>query len=114
MPRPNKSIWRVNEITAAYALVYMGFLSLAAALFAPVAWSVRLLIWLMLATLLGIALAIVKVHAGTARYRCGRCGSELSISSVVDLLSPHLLDRKLLKCGTCGKRSWAREISGSA
>ena len=111
MRPPNKYIWRVNEITAAYALVYMGFLSLMAALFVPVSWPVRLLIWLMLVTMVGIALAIVKVHAGTAGYRCGHCGHDITISSVTDLLSPHLLDKKLLKCRKCGKMVWAREVT---
>jgi DNA-directed RNA polymerase subunit RPC12/RpoP len=85
-----------------------------AALFVPVSWPVRLVIWLMLVTMVGIALAIVKVHAGTAVYRCGRCGSDIRISSVTDLLSPHVLEKKLLKCRKCRKRVWAHEVTISA
>ena len=111
MRRTDNNIWRVNEITAAYALVYLGFLSLMAALFVPTSWPVRILIWLMLVTMVGIALAIVKVHADTALYRCPRCHDEVRILSVTDLLSPHILDKKLLKCKGCGRRVWAREVS---
>ena len=110
MRRTNKNIWRVNEITAAYALVYLGFLSLMAAIFVSTSWPVRILIWLMLVTMVGIALAIVKVHADTALYRCPDCDNEVRISSTTDLLSPHILDKKLLKCKRCGRRVWAREV----
>jgi fatty acid desaturase len=109
--RTNKNIWRVNEITAAYALIYLGFLSLMAALFVSTSWPVRLLIWLMLVTMVGIALTIVKLHADTALYHCPRCANRVKISSVTDLLSPHILDRKLLKCRNCGRRVWAYEVT---
>ena len=110
MRRADKNIWRVNEITAAYALIYLGFLSLMAALFVSTSWPVRLLIWLMLVTMVGIALTIVKLHADTALYRCPGCGNPVKITSVTDLLSPHILDRKLLKCSSCDRRVWAREV----
>ena len=111
MHRANRNIWRVSEITAAYALLYMGFLRIFAALFVSASWPVRLLIWLMLVTLMGIALTIVKLHADTALYHCPKCGDQLGVSSIADLLSPHIFDKKLLRCRRCGRCVWAREVS---
>jgi len=43
-------------------------------------------------------------------YQCANCGEEFSISPLTGVLAPHNMMRKLLKCPSCGKRTWARPV----
>lgn len=49
---------------------------------------------------------IVRWHAGVTAYRCTQCGHEFEITTMTNFLSPHLPERKYLKCPACGKRDW--------
>lgn len=43
-------------------------------------------------------------------YKCGNCGKEFSIPPVKGALAPHSMGRKLVKCPSCGKRTWATPV----
>jgi DNA-directed RNA polymerase subunit RPC12/RpoP len=76
----------------------------AAVLLSELGWP-GMVLWA--AVFLGSLLLLVKWHAANTVYRCQACGNVFSISMMTDAISPHLLDRKYLKCPECGKRSWA-------
>ncbi|ABN52920.1 MAG: hypothetical protein GX889_08270 [Clostridiales bacterium] len=58
--------------------------------------------------LIGLILLVV-MHSRRAVYTCIECKKEFKISPVIDLISPHNVDKKYLKCPYCGKRGWHRE-----
>lgn len=49
---------------------------------------------------------LVRWHARTTGYRCPDCGHQFGISAWADLLSPHMLTTKYVKCPECGRRGW--------
>lgn len=53
---------------------------------------------------------LVRWHAGVTAYRCAACGHEFTISTTTDLISPHMIDTKYLKCPACHRRSWAKVL----
>ncbi|MGG7178441.1 hypothetical protein ACQPU1_12640 [Clostridium paraputrificum] len=52
---------------------------------------------------------LVLMHSKRAIYTCKHCNKEFKISAVIDLISPHKLDKKYLKCPHCGKLDWHNE-----
>jgi len=57
-----------------------------------------------------LLLLLVYWHARDTAYRCPRCRNEFEISMLRDLVSPHMLTTKYLRCPGCGKRSWAKAL----
>lgn len=53
---------------------------------------------------------LVRWHAATTAYRCAACGHEFTISTTTDLISPHMVATKYLKCPECNRRSWAQVL----
>lgn len=53
---------------------------------------------------------LVRWHAATTAYRCATCGHEFTISTTTDLISPHMMETKYLKCPACSRRSWAKVL----
>ena len=53
---------------------------------------------------------LVRWHAGATAYRCASCGHEFTISTTTDLISPHMIDTKYLRCPACHRRSWAKVL----
>ena len=68
---------------------------------------VFLVLFAMAVGLIGLAIW----HARTTEYNCPNCGHQFDISWLIDLISPHVPDKKYLKCPSCHKRAWAKEIS---
>jgi DNA-directed RNA polymerase subunit RPC12/RpoP len=65
----------------------------------------------------GILILTIIVQAVVSKnfnYKCGNCGNEFSISPVTGVLTPHNMGRKLLKCPSCGKITWARRVRKNA
>ncbi len=62
-----------------------------------------------LVALVGLII-LVLMHAKRAVYTCINCNKEFKISPIIDLVSPHNMNTKYLKCPHCGKRSWHKEI----
>jgi DNA-directed RNA polymerase subunit RPC12/RpoP len=53
-----------------------------------------------------LLLLLVRWHAANFAYQCPACGNEFEISTLQDLISPHMLSTKYLRCPACGKRDW--------
>jgi len=58
-----------------------------------------------IAAAIGLAL-LIRWHARNTTYICEKCGYQFDIGPLIDFISPHLPERKLLSCPSCGKRSW--------
>ena len=68
--------------------------------------AVGLVVWIAV-FVAGSLFLLVRWHAKNTAYRCRVCGHEFEISTGTDLMSPHVPEKKYLKCPQCGKRSWA-------
>lgn len=69
-------------------------------------WIGRMVPAVVAAGVVIILTLLVRWHARTTGYRCPGCGKEFAISSWADLLSPHMLTTKYVKCPKCGRREW--------
>lgn len=68
-------------------------------------WPIGLIIWLLFVTL---ALFLgVQWHSRNFAYNCSLCGHVFEISVFTNLISPHFLTKKYLRCPSCNKRMWA-------
>ncbi len=56
------------------------------------------------------AVALTKWAVDTHGYECPSCGHQFEISMRTALLTPHMWDKKLLRCPSCGKTSWASAV----
>lgn len=52
---------------------------------------------------------LVSWHSKTTAYICKKCNEKFVIGFLTDLLSPHTINKKYLKCPHCRKRTWAKE-----
>ena len=84
---------------------------LAGAIFLiPFHWPVGFIVWLLI--LFGGGLfSLVRWHAKNTAYICPKCGHTFMISTTKDFLSPHMGDKKLLRCPKCDESSWCKAIS---
>lgn len=57
-----------------------------------------------------ILMPLVIWHARTHSYICKNCGHVFAISALKDLVSPH----RLLKCPSCKKWAWQKEIKNKS
>jgi len=94
-------------------IIYISLLSaaiLAGAIFLiPFHWPVGFIVWLLI--LFGGGLfSLVRWHAKNTAYMCPKCGHTFMISTAKDFLSPHMSDKKLLRCPKCGESSWSKAI----
>ena len=65
---------------------------------------------ILLAFCLLSAVALTKWAVDTYGYECPSCRHQFEISMRTALLTPHIGDRKLLRCPSCGKRGWANAV----
>ncbi|MCU0607965.1 MAG: hypothetical protein MUF78_11245 [Candidatus Edwardsbacteria bacterium] len=65
---------------------------------------------ILLAFCLLSAVALTKWAVDTYGYKCPSCRHQFEISMRTALLTPHIGDRKLLRCPSCGKRDWAQAV----
>ena len=67
-------------------------------------------LWLLV--LIGVGLfLLVSWHAKYTAYICPKCGYTFMISTSKDFLSPHMVDKKLLRCPKCDESCWCKAIS---
>lgn len=59
-------------------------------------------------------LVLVHWHAARTTYLCPECQSQFKISTLRDLLSPHMLTTKYLRCPACDRLVWARAQSSNS
>ena len=43
-------------------------------------------------------------------YQCANCGTRFSPSALAVALAPHMFSKKLLRCPSCGKTTWAAAV----
>ena len=92
--------------TAMYVVIALIVIMGSALVLTSFSWPVGMLVWLAV-FVAGSLYLLVRWHARATAYRCAVCGYEFTISTLLDLTSPHVPDKKFLKCPQCGKRSWA-------
>ncbi len=90
---------------AIYLILCLILLSVPFVIFVPEARlsSVMALLVLLMS---GSLVILVRGHAARTLYRCPNCGNEFKITPLTDILSPHTLTTKYLRCPSCGKRQW--------
>ena len=49
---------------------------------------------------------VVSSHSRSTAYTCQHCKQEVKAGTLTDFMSPHLADKKLLRCPHCGLTSW--------
>lgn len=54
--------------------------------------------------------ALTKWAVDTYGYKCPSCQHQFEITMRTALLTPHVGDRKLLRCPSCGKRGWTQAV----
>jgi hypothetical protein len=58
-----------------------------------------------------VVFATQLVFARRYDWQCARCGHTFSVSPLAATLMPHRFGgQKLLKCPSCGARTWARPV----
>ena len=96
--------------TATVLITFVATIILTALFLAPEHWPFGFALWIVIVT--ASLLAVVRWHAANTVYRCPECGQLFSISTIVDLVSPHGLGCgggwKLLACPKCGKHVRAK------
>jgi hypothetical protein len=49
---------------------------------------------------------IVRFHARSTIYACKGCSTHFEVSPWIDFCSPHMPNRKMLRCPHCGNIDW--------
>lgn len=90
---------------AIYLILCLILLSVPFVIFVPEARfsSVMAILVLLMS---GSLVILVRGHAARTLYRCPDCGHEFKITPLTDILSPHTLTTKYLRCPSCGRRKW--------
>lgn len=102
---PYRSVTAKDRLKAGlYILLTITLIAVSAALLSQFEMT-GIIVWVMIAA--GSMYLLVRWHANSTVYRCAACNHEFGIAVFTDLISPHLLSRKYLKCPQCSKRSWA-------
>ena len=101
-----KRYWRktITYICLLTAAILAGTIFLV-----PLHWPVGFIIWLLIVA--GSLFSLVRWHAKNTAYICPKCGHTFMISTTEDFLSPHMINKKLLRCSKCGESSWCKAIS---
>jgi hypothetical protein len=77
----------------------------------PPLWNWSGLPVLVIAALIITTIIMVRWHSRNTGYRCPACQNTFMISPWTDFLSPHLTDRKMLRCPQCLTSGWCEEIA---
>ncbi|RKY83464.1 hypothetical protein DRQ11_13030 [candidate division KSB1 bacterium] len=95
---------KVIFLVTAYVVV----VSLLAFILIPLYMPYTLAAWFIVA--LGGVFALVRWLAHNTVYVCPNCGHRFTISAFRYAISPHMWEKKLLRCPKCGKREWCRVL----
>lgn len=76
----------------------------------PFHWPIGFIVWLFFLAGGGLYL-LVRWHAKNTFYICSKCNHTFAISTLKNFLSPHMIDKKLLRCPKCGESSWFEAVS---
>jgi len=75
----------------------------------PPLWHWVGLPFVIIGGLLLVTIIMVRWHSRHTGYRCRNCGGVFMVSAWTDFLSPHLSDRKMLRCPHCHSSGWCEE-----
>ncbi|MDH7576965.1 MAG: hypothetical protein QHH75_03875 [Bacillota bacterium] len=89
--------------TFLYIFLFIGLVIGGGMLLIPLGEAVGFLGWLLLTA--GGLFLLVRWHARSTAYICPKCSHFFMISVAEDFLSPHMMDKKLLKCPKCREKS---------
>jgi predicted RNA-binding Zn-ribbon protein involved in translation (DUF1610 family) len=102
--QPTKKDW---VQAAAYISIAVVLITISAVGLTKWEWPVGMIVGLTLCVG-GTLYVLGRWHARATAYRCPECGCEFEISAWKDFVSPHVPDKKYLKCPKCGQRKWTR------
>ncbi|MDI6739130.1 MAG: hypothetical protein QME74_02075 [Candidatus Edwardsbacteria bacterium] len=88
--------------------VFLGLVFLM--LVAVVVFQKTYLAMILIAFCLVSSIALSKWAVDTYGYKCPSCKHQFEITLRMALLTPHIGDKKLLRCPACGKRDWANAV----
>jgi DNA-directed RNA polymerase subunit RPC12/RpoP len=94
-----------------YVLLTVVVIVVAARILIPLAPPIGAIVWLTVFVGGGLY-SLARWHAKSTVYRCPACGHHFTISVLADFVSPHVVDKKYLKCPCCGRRNWATVLRG--
>jgi len=75
-------------------------------------WWVGFVIFMCVA--IGGLLLLYSWHAKNTAFLCPKCSQTFMVSLKDLILSPHIMDEKLLRCPLCGEISWCKAVSASS
>lgn len=107
--RGRQATGKERRKTALYVLLTIVAIAVTGAALPDFLGTIGLIVWLIV-VIPGSLLLLVRRHASCTAYRCSSCGHDFEISTLTDLISPHVLGKKYLKCRLCGQRGWARVL----
>ncbi len=105
--RETKRYWAK---TISIMFLFLAALIAGAILLMPFHWPFGFIVWLVLLVGGGLYL-LVRWHAKNTAYICPKCNHTFAISTLRDFLSPHMIEKKLLRCPECGESSWCKAVS---
>jgi DNA-directed RNA polymerase subunit RPC12/RpoP len=104
---PYHEVTRKDQLKViGYLVLMITFNVLTAYILIPAAWPWGLIAWLVLC-FGGSLYLLVRWHALNTAYRCPACKGTFEISIFSDFSSPHVPNKKYLKCPHCNERNWA-------
>jgi DNA-directed RNA polymerase subunit RPC12/RpoP len=68
------------------------------------------LIWVLPAFCLGAVYYLAKRSTETTGYECPSCRHQFEIDLRTNLTSPHIWDKKYLRCPSCGAMVWSQAV----
>jgi len=92
-----------------YMMLMILFNVVTAVVLMPRDWPWGFLIWLIVC-FCGSLFLLVRWHARVTAYRCPTCAEEFEISIMSDFISPHLPNKKYLKCPHCDEKGWVEVL----
>jgi len=108
MPQFSQPTRHDHKKTFFLLVVYIAAITAGAIALIPINEPYGFIAWLII-VLGGLLLLVgwVNRHFG---YRCRSCGHDFEISLFVNLVSPHGMGWKYLKCPDCGRRTRAKVL----
>ena len=97
--------------TATNVMILAVFLALILSLLIAIAvFHQSFLVLILLLFCVVSVLVLTKWNIATHGFECPSCKHQFDINMRTAPLTPHVWNKKLLRCPACGKRDWAMEV----